>query len=36
MEHRTNPLDIYITLRISDNEQCEEDYNSNEKVERNQ
>jgi hypothetical protein len=36
MDHRTNPLDTYIALRISDNEQHERDYNSNEKVEGNQ
>jgi hypothetical protein len=35
MEHRTNPLDIYTTLRISDNKQGEEDYNLDEKVEGN-
>ncbi len=31
MEHNINPLDIYITLTINDNEEVEEDYNSNEK-----
>ncbi len=36
MEHRTNLLDIHTTLRISDNEQGEEDYNLDEKVEGNQ
>jgi len=36
MEHRTKPLDIYTTLKISDNEQGEEDYNLDEKVEGNQ
>jgi len=36
MEHRTNPLYIYTTLRISDNEQGEDDYNLDEKVEGNQ
>jgi hypothetical protein len=36
MEHTTNPLDIYITLRISDSKQGEKNYNLDEKVEGNQ
>ncbi len=36
MEHKISPLDIYITLTRSDNEEVEEDYTSNEKTIRNQ
>jgi len=36
MEHRTNPLDIYTTLGINDNDQREKDYSLNEKVKGNQ
>ncbi len=36
MEHKISLLDIYITITRKDNEEVEEDYNSNEKIKRNQ